>query len=249
MNDRLTGKEINQRLTDRLEALLHELLPRGEVWQHEYVALNPMRADGNLGSFRIHISGAKRGVWADFALPGVRGDALDLVAYLGFEGDKGAAMRWARRWLGIAHDPPPLKKGVAPRAGGNRDPETNYKAARDIWKETRPLAGTLADRYLLGRGIDIRRLAHQPASLAFHPGVRHAETGRYHPCLVAIITRPDHKFAIHRIYLQQQGDAVTKLRGVKAAKMTLGGVGGGQVRLARGRAGTKWTESQATETE
>lgn len=239
--------DVARRLTEHLEALVYQLLRRGEVWGREYVALNPMRDDHNLGSFRIGLRGGRRGRWADFALPGVSGDPLDLVAYLGAL-DLKDALVWAREWLGIERPAPELKRGSGPAAGA-LDPATAAKSAGRIWTEARPLeAGDPVWRYLAGRGVDLARLSRVPRALRFHPSLRHPETRKTHPAMVAAITRPDVRIAIHRTYLMHRPDgSVTKLAGVRDAKLTLGGVGGGSIRLWRGRAGTPWGQSQPDE--
>ncbi len=239
--------DIARGLTDRLEALLFELLPRGECWGRDYVALNPVRDDRHMGSFRICLRG-KRGKWADFALPGVSGDPLDLVAYLGFDGDLKHAMDWARGWLGLERPEPELRRGSGTAQQG-LDPAVAAKSAGKIWARSLALQpGDPAWRYLAGRGADLALLPRVPRALRFHPALRHPETRRTHPALVAAITRPDRRLSVHRTFLQHRPDGVVgKLQGVKDAKLTLGGVGGGQIRLWRGRAGTPWAQSQADE--
>ena len=59
--------------------LLAEWLPSGCYDGHEYVALNPTRADKKRGSFRIN---THSGQWADFATDDKGGDLIDLYAYL-----------------------------------------------------------------------------------------------------------------------------------------------------------------------
>src|ERR1700741_2895606 len=78
-----------------------EFLPKGRLRGHEWVDAH--RAEGGLGdSMRVNI---RTGIWGHFAA-GKGGDALDLAAYVLFAGDKRAAMRWARGWLGLeAVDP------------------------------------------------------------------------------------------------------------------------------------------------
>ncbi|MEY8099850.1 hypothetical protein AB9F29_21060 [Falsihalocynthiibacter sp. S25ZX9] len=62
-----------------LRSLLSEWLPDGRVMGHEWVALNPTRADRSRGSFRINMD---NGLWADFATGDRGGDAISLFAYL-----------------------------------------------------------------------------------------------------------------------------------------------------------------------
>jgi hypothetical protein len=62
-----------------LPAILRRILPGGRREGHEYLALNPRRADRHLGSFRANL---KTGRWADFATGDKGGDVISLVAYV-----------------------------------------------------------------------------------------------------------------------------------------------------------------------
>lgn len=72
-------ERINQHAKPLLFAILRRLLPHGRVEGHEYVALNPTRADKHLGSFRINL---RTGKWGDFATDDFGGDVISLYAYL-----------------------------------------------------------------------------------------------------------------------------------------------------------------------
>jgi hypothetical protein len=75
----------------RLPDLLARWLPGGRIEGTEYVALNPLRLDHRLGSFKVNL---KTGQWTDFAIEGARGrDAVSLAAYLGGIGQVEAAER------------------------------------------------------------------------------------------------------------------------------------------------------------
>jgi hypothetical protein len=63
-----------------LPSLLSRWLPGGRIKGNEYIALNPRRADRNLGSFKVNI---RTGKWADFACDNAAGsDPISLAAYL-----------------------------------------------------------------------------------------------------------------------------------------------------------------------
>ncbi len=118
MTERLDFDEINRVALGRAQELLTRWLPGGRVERGEYVALNPLRVDRKLGSFRINIS---NGRWADFAVPDARGgDLISLHAYLRHGGDRVAAARALSEQLGInkpsgkgnaAFDPASAKAG------------------------------------------------------------------------------------------------------------------------------------------
>jgi hypothetical protein len=100
------------------------------------------------------------------------------------------------------------------------------KQALEIWRSTVNATGTLAETYLRTRGYD----GQIPPTLRFSPDLRHRD-GSHHPAVVAAVTRvPDRKvIAIHRIFLSADGRAKAD---VSPAKMSLGPIGHGAVRLA-----------------
>jgi hypothetical protein len=64
MKDALDFAAINQAALAAFPAVMNRLLPRGKTVGREIVALNPRRADRNLGSFKIN---RYNGRWCDFA--------------------------------------------------------------------------------------------------------------------------------------------------------------------------------------
>jgi hypothetical protein len=59
--------------------VLQRLLPGGRRVGNEYVVRNPKRADGHIGSFKIHLHSGR---WADFAVGVGGGDLIALAAYI-----------------------------------------------------------------------------------------------------------------------------------------------------------------------
>lgn len=208
-------------LADRAEALVGEFLPGGRREGAEWVALNPTRGDRSLGSFRIHLRGPKAGVWADFAT-GETGDALGLVAYIKFGGDRGAAIRWAATWLGVDGGQPAAgsrQRGSAQDlrsaarvgvvAGRRVEKNENRARALKLWRGSEErLKGTPAAAYLAGRGIDLAELkngqgqARQPRALRFHRACWNRESNKLWPALLAAVLDPAGRFAaVHRTWL------------------------------------------------
>ncbi len=102
----------------------------------------------------------------------------------------------------------------------------NGRAALEIWRESRPAAGTLVERYLRRRGITLP----VPPSIRYHPGLRHKATGLILPVMVAAVQAPDRRVcAIHRTFLNEYGGKANVL----TPKMALGPLGAGAVRLAK----------------
>lgn len=76
-------------------------------------------------------------------------------------------------------------------------------AALRLWDEARDVRGTLAERYLAGRSLDVDDRARQ--SLRFHPALRY--DGGTTPAMVALLRdlRTDAPCGIHRTFLGPDG--------------------------------------------
>lgn len=88
---------INQAALAAFPAVLNRLLPGGRPNGREFVALNPRRADRNLGSFKVN---RFNGRWCDFATGDKGGDPVSLVAYLA-DVSQGDAARLLAQMLGM----------------------------------------------------------------------------------------------------------------------------------------------------
>lgn len=257
--------EIVGMLAARAPELCATLFPQGRREGHEFRIGD---LDGNPGrSLAVHLTGARAGVWSDFA-SGEAGDALDLVAQARFPGsspgtgDKAAALRWARQWLGLdGVDPAALRRtrrAVETRAAEEptEDDARIRASAFRLWlSASERLAGTPIDRYLAGRGIDLRQLGRCPRALRYHAGLWNRESDRRWPAMVAAITdAAGATIAVHRTWLQVHGEVpgsnpemVTKAP-LRDAKMTLGRYRGGAIRLWRGASMKPLREAPAGET-
>lgn len=249
---------VVQGLTARIEDLCRTLIPLGRRDGAEWIDAN--RAQGGLGdSLRVHLEPPRRGVWCHFADGGrgARGDALDLVAYILYRGDKRQAFAWARHWLGWDAAAPPaheLRAAAAASAAdqrraaeraAERDGALRRLALRTWLEAQESLAGTPAERYLRGRGIDLAALGRQPRALRFHPRCpyfafdaaagRHVERSRW-PALVAAVSAGGAFLACHRTYLQPRPDGtVGKAPLGGDVKKALGRFKGGAIALWKGR--------------
>ena len=79
-------------------SLLPELVPNGRFERHEYIALNPSRADKNLGSFKIN---SKTGEWSEFATSAKGGDIISWYAHA-YGLKQGEAARRIAEKLGVS---------------------------------------------------------------------------------------------------------------------------------------------------
>jgi hypothetical protein len=252
---------IEHMLSSRLETLVHELLPNGQRRGHEYVALNPGRADTRMGSLSVNLT---TGRWADFAAD-KRGSrkfpVLSLVASFATEGrwksegpTRPGCVRWARDWLGLTDRNAPSARVAAieeeaAKALAKRNKELalavekKRAGAHAMWLNAKPLDGhDPASLYLAARGIDIHAFDDIPGALRWAMDVRrYTNRGEYdeHPAMLAAMHRegaPGGFAAVHRTYLAQEGQRWWKAFG-KESKTMLGPKSGATIRLHKGFSG------------
>lgn len=105
--------------------------------------------------------------------------------------------------------------------------EKRAMAAKRLWAETQPIAGTVAENYLRGRGISCAL----PDTLRFHSHCWHGPSESRWPAMVALVEGGE-GFAVHRTYLRPDGSGKAELAG--GDKLMLGATAGGAVRLSGG---------------
>jgi hypothetical protein len=242
----MSGPVPLERITEGLRAraaeLARHLLPHGHREGPEWREASTRR--GGLGdSLAVRIEGPSAGVWLHGSA-GAAGDALDLVAYLATGGDKGQAIAWSRRWLGLdGGDPAALGRTraaiAAPVAdtGAEEDAAARRNAAFRLWLEAQEsLAGSPVERYLAGRAIDLKRLAFPPGALRFHPRLWNRESQRHWPAMVAAIhdAASGQFLGCHRTWLAVRPDGRVTKAPLDAPKMTLGPSRGGIITICKG---------------
>ncbi len=167
----------------------------------------------------------QRGLWFDHEA-GVGGDIVDLVRHAGAASNFVEASNWlvACGWI-----------GAAPTQHLQRDNSNRQRTSADggrpraieILRETQPVAGTLAETYLLARAIN----PPWPDAIRFHPRLWCVEVGQHLPAMVCAISpldAPDRPHAVQRIWLAADG----RKANLRAPKKTLGALAGGGVVLA-----------------
>ena len=212
-------------LAERIEALCHQLLPRGQLCGNEWRVGSVAGEGGN--SLAVQLVGRWRGRWRDWAT-GERGGALDLVQAVLRLADKRDAIQWAVDWL--------AQRGADARGDADDASLSNtidstdverrrIEAALRVWHDTKEAAGSPVERYLRSRGITIE----VPPSLRYAPHLWHGPTGLWYPAMVAAVVGVDGDVTgVHRTYLATDG--VGKVP-VSPSKMMLGQCAGGAVRL------------------
>jgi hypothetical protein len=121
---------------------------------------------------------------------------------------------------------PPDSAIIAQRAAEQRKADAKRaQQAQRLWTGAQPVAGTVAESYLRGRGIT----CPLPGTLRFDAQCWHASAKRL-PALVALV-EGGAGFAVHRTYLRDDGSGKAD---VTPPKAMLGAVQGGAVRLSGG---------------
>jgi DNA primase len=176
----------------------------------EWKACCPLHAD-RTPSFTIFDSGRRFHCFGC----GASGDVLDFLQQL-----HGIGLRAAAEMLTRGYAPTAL---VGPLPA--HDERARLEEARAIWRNAVPAQGTLAETYLRSRCLEIAI----PKTIRFS-ALRYGKKGREYPVLVGAITGPDNKLCgIQRTYLAQDGKGKAD---VPKAKLSLGRVSGGAIRLA-----------------
>ncbi|MCZ6763350.1 MAG: virulence-associated protein E, partial [Alphaproteobacteria bacterium] len=85
-----------------------------------------------------------------------------------------------------------------PTTAPNGAPSPNQNHALEIWRASRPAENTPVEQYLHSRGIT----TPIPATVRFHPALKHPDTGLHLPALVAAVANAARKVTgIQRIFL------------------------------------------------
>ena len=99
--------------------------------------------------------------------------------------------------------------------------------AQNIWDRAKPIRGTHADAYLRARAIRVPPMCDQ---IGYVPALKHYESDKTFPALVARITDDRGLCAVQRIYLDSK---LPEKAAITPSKMTLGPMGEGAVRLRK----------------
>ena len=229
----LTVPEISTLLADRIADLAPALLSGGCRVGAEWAASDITGAAPRTGgSLRVSLTGRFQGHWRDHATD-EGGDPIDLIgATQGL--DKGSAIRWGLHWLGLDGNTPVTRPRPRPAKPTMASPSRRAAKGAAIWKEARPITGTLAEAYLRDRGITVPL----PPSLRFHPGLAYWDTAYQKPVLVAefpalvsaIAVWPSREVtAVQCVFLNPE---TARKASVGCPKKTFGPAAGGAVRLA-----------------
>lgn len=172
---------------------------------------------------------ARAGNWVD-AATGEYGDLLDLVRLSRQCADIAEAMREAEHFLGM---PAQIFDAAGVRPPVSRQQSSTCTAARRLFEASRPIAGTLAARYLQSRGI--RQLSNLDG-LRFHPHCHYRPSPRdktgvaaAYPALICAVTDDGgQQTGAQRTWLDPSGTAKAK---VASPRRSLGHIAGSAIRI------------------
>jgi hypothetical protein len=237
---------IRRKLIDNVDGLVAQLLPRAVRTETEWLVGSVMGEAGS--SLSICRYGPKKGVWADFA-GDLKGDLIDLIAAVKFMGDVGEAIGWARRWLNLGTMSPAellQQEQRAAQAQAQADQQQQddiakkKRRAKAMWLSGEPYAGSPAERYMLGRAMDLTKLPRMPSGLRYHPKVWNREAGGVElPAMLAPVNDAvtGEQLAVHRTWLKLHADGRVTKASLRDPKMTYGPRKGGLIALTRGASG------------
>lgn len=239
---RTDAGEIKALLLAQIEALARELVPDGHRAGNYWIGRNPMRADANIGSFWVNLSGQMQGLWHD-AATGETGDMLRLIERVHGLRTFPEALKWASEWLRLGSMPAEHVQATVESVAARRAREEKEaagrlvkarRAAHAIYLKSKmeDFLGSPADAYLRGRGIEVARLGRMPGCLGWIGSCEHRETQTHWPAMVALFTSDDNKpAAIHRTWLSAGGKGKAP---VEPARKIWPSFRGAAIRLWRG---------------
>lgn len=194
-----------------------------------------LRFGTNKGSLVVTISGPKQGMWYDFSpektLKGkCGGDMLSLIQ-LQKNITYREALSFAADWLAMPKELSQKVNLIKPSTLVKLDDKANTRFAEQLAKESIPIKGTIAERYLkMHRKIDME---NYPSDFRFHPGIYSKLNNKTLPALLVIARDRHHNIqAVQAIYLDK--DTVNKIdkTQVNLQKQTFGKIAGNTVKIS-----------------
>lgn len=212
----MNASVIATALASRAEDVCRHYLPGGRRQGRYWIAGNIDGTPGRSLYVRLAPPGTP-GKWNDTATSD-HGDLLDIVRHRSGATTLHDALKEARRFLALAPD----------RA--STQPPRDYDAvaaARRIWDQCIPLAGTHGEAYLAARAIPPLPLR----ALRYHSRLRYREGSTFTPLPAIVAAATDHDgtvFGIHRTWLDRQRPDKAS---VPSPRKALGNIHGLAVRL------------------
>ncbi|RTL79440.1 MAG: DNA primase [Hyphomicrobiales bacterium] len=199
------ASELARRLAQDAEAVCRHYLSNGRRHGRYWIVGDARNAPGR--SLFVRLTGPESGKgaagnWTDAAL-GDYGDLLDIIRQSVGLNDFSEVLDEARRFLSLPRDESQPQQAF----DRNERKAGSPGSARRLFAMSRPIAGTLAERYLHHRGISARQ---DLESLRFHPRCYYrSENGSASetwPAMIAAVTNLEGQITgAHRTWLDRTG--------------------------------------------
>jgi DNA primase len=174
---------------------------------------------------------------------GRHGDVIDFVMAIEGGGFAEAMAKLSGGQLPEVDPAASAEQAVQRRQREEQDRAEKVRQARTLFQSTGPIDGTLAERYLAGRGLS-RPADGWPPSLRFHPSKRHP-SGECVPVMVAGASRwPERTVAA--VQLTALAGAGVKAE-IEPQRWSRGALSGGAVRLGFWREGVPLAVTEGVE--
>lgn len=209
-----SASDLAHRLGEHAEAVCREYLSNGHRSGNYWMVGDVRNTRGRSMHVRLKAVGGKAaGKWVDES-SGEYGDLLDVIEQSCGLVDFREVADEARRFLSMPL--PPSQRAPQPLVAHRQPAATRGSpdAARRLFAMSQPIVGTLAERYLAGRGLLLS--AHERA-LRFHPGCYYRDlvTGETQtlPALIAAVTNLDGEITgLQRTWLDPLGQSKAQLK-------------------------------------
>jgi putative DNA primase/helicase len=219
----LSGPRLDDQAREELRGMAEQIVRSYLGEPNRRLSTSPELRWGSRGSFVLNVQGDKAGLWFDHE-NGCGGDIIEFIRQQ--RGCSiGEAIDVALTYLG---PPASWSNSTAPKTSQPAEPEEDDAArinrALRIWSEVQPLRGTLAEQYLVGRGIQVPD--EVLGVLGFHWRCPFGE--RRAPALVALVQDiiTGEPIAVHRRELTLDGNKADTAK-------AFGPVGGGAIKFSQ----------------
>lgn len=227
------ASDLARRLARQAEAACRHYLPAGHRAGRYWLVGDVRNTPGR--SMFVRLSGPESGKgaagkWTD-AATGEHGDLLDVIREsLGLVDFQDVAEE-ARWFLRLPHPGPDHDADRRRRSPQAPAPSGSTEAARRLFAMSQPIAGTIAETYLRGRGITA---LHGTGSLRFHPRCYYrpdeVSPTEAWPAMIAAVTDLDGRLTgVHRTWLAPGGSGKAP---IATPRRAMGGLLGHAVRFA-----------------
>jgi len=203
------ASDLVRRLARQAEAVCRHYLPAGRREGRYWLVGDVRNTPGRSMFVRLIGPDSGKGAagkWTD-AATGEHGDLLDVIRESSGLVDFKDVAEEARRFLRLPHPGPDNGDERPRRSPSPPAPFGSTEAARRLFAMSQPIAGTIAETYLRGRGITA---LHGTGSLRFHPRCYYrpdeASPTETWPAMIAAATDLDGRLTgVHRTWLAPDG--------------------------------------------